>query len=288
MYFPEFAGKSYKFIIFQGSEQKTIYNEIIPKDGKFSLSIPMDYAPYKGMSRWLITGTEEGGGLDMYIPGKNFSVSCKAKHPNEENIIYKDNLGNNELNELYRTQERIINRYEVMLNAKNLYTRGDKNFPVFVDEYEKQKKDYDIFQEKLKNTGGYISQFTMIVNITKGIGNRLYEKEYDRAENIAAYILHDLDWNVLYTSGHWWSVLRAWVSIHTRVIRDHERFVTDFKSISSKLTTDQQYTDFASRIAYFLNDEGKEEYIKDIAPLVINSKRVDAYNGALELYLKYK
>lgn len=43
------------------------------------------------MSRWLITGTKEGGGLDMYIPGRDFSVNCVVAQSRDENIIYKGN-----------------------------------------------------------------------------------------------------------------------------------------------------------------------------------------------------
>lgn len=66
------------------------------------------------MSRWLITGTAEGGGLDMYIHGKDFSVSCKEAQPNEENIIYTNNTGNTELRKLHAEQMGILSRYGAM------------------------------------------------------------------------------------------------------------------------------------------------------------------------------
>lgn len=76
MNFPKFAGKSYDFIIFQGDRQEKVCQGIIPDNGQFTLSVPEAYGDYTGMSRWLITGTKEGGGLDMFVPGHNFSVSC--------------------------------------------------------------------------------------------------------------------------------------------------------------------------------------------------------------------
>jgi hypothetical protein len=147
---PHFAGKSYDFIIFQGNEQRTIYKGIIPEDGKFNLSIPKEYAPYNGMSRWLITGTTEGGGLDMYIPGKDFSVSCTEAQPNEKNIIYANNTGNIELSNIHREQTNILSRYEAMQQAVKAFTADDTNYPVFQQEYQNQLKAYDNFQQKLK------------------------------------------------------------------------------------------------------------------------------------------
>jgi hypothetical protein len=39
------------------------------------------------MSRWLITGTAQGGGLDMAKPGQNFSVVCLSDTPDTANIF---------------------------------------------------------------------------------------------------------------------------------------------------------------------------------------------------------
>jgi hypothetical protein len=41
MEFPAFAGKSYDFIIFQGSKSITVVQDTIPQNGKFKLTIPI-------------------------------------------------------------------------------------------------------------------------------------------------------------------------------------------------------------------------------------------------------
>jgi hypothetical protein len=287
MFFPEFRGKSYDFVLFQGSEQKIVFQGVIPDNGKFTLSVPKDYAPYKGMGRWLITGTKEGGGLDMYIPGYNFSITCESKQPNEKNIHYKNNLGNTELNELSGVQEKILNRYEVMYRAKNVFTPKDHHYSVFLREYEKQMKDYEVFQRLLDKRSDYISEFIRIVNITNGIGTKLYNKEIEKADNISFYITHDLDWNILYTSGHWWSVISAWVNIHIKVLKDENRFIKEFELISSKLKRDNLYIDYISKVAFFLREKNNENYLKAIAPMVKNSGRINSYNSDAKEYLKY-
>ncbi|MCL1665840.1 alkyl hydroperoxide reductase [Elizabethkingia ursingii] len=288
MYFPEFKGNSYDFVLFQGSEQKTVFQGVIPGGGKFTLSVPKEYAPFKGMGRWLITGTKEGGGLDMYIPGNDFSVSCDSNKPDNTNIIYKNNSGNAELNELSKIQEKILSRYDLMLAAKNIFTSKDHHYPVFLDEYEKQKKDYELFQRSLNKRSDYISEFIRIVNITNGIGTMLYTQEEEKADNIANYIAENLNWESLYTSGHWWSVINGWISIHTNVLKDQERFIKDFEIISSKLKNDDHYKDFISKVAFFLREKNNENYLKVIAPLVKRSGRINSYNGYLEEYIKYQ
>lgn len=265
MSFPKFSGKSYDFIIFQGSEQKTIYQGVIPEGGKFTLSVPEEYKGYEGMSRWLITGTKEGGGLDMYIPGHDFSVSCEEDKPSEENIIYGNNNGNGALNKLYKEGEGIVLRYDLMLRATNLFNNNDKNYKVFVNEYNNQRKAYDNFQKELSQRGDYISDFVRIVNITQGIGTRLYDNEKYKGENIAGYIVNDMNFEYLYTSGHWWSVLNGWVGIHTRVLKNPNRFKEDFKRISKKLKSETMQKDFRNRVESFLKEEGHADYIRLIA-----------------------
>jgi hypothetical protein len=67
MEFPAFAGKTYDFIIFKGDKQVIAQQDTIPQGGEFVLTIPKKYSPYKVMCRWLITGTKDGGGLDIML-----------------------------------------------------------------------------------------------------------------------------------------------------------------------------------------------------------------------------
>ncbi|HWV67838.1 hypothetical protein, partial [Chitinophaga sp.] len=142
MTFPHFAGKSYDFIIFRGKEAKTVFQGTIPADGKFTLSVPKEYGPYTGMSRWLITGTQEGGGLDMLIPGHDFSVVCTEAQPNDENIIYTGNPEIPELTGLYKKQQDIFAKHDAMLQATKAFPKNDKNYPAFEKEYQNQLMAY--------------------------------------------------------------------------------------------------------------------------------------------------
>lgn len=286
MEFPHFAGKNYDFIIFQGDGAKVVFQGSIPSDGKFTLSVPKEYAPYTGMSRWLITGTKEGGGLDMIIPGKDFSVSCKEAVPNEDNIIYTGNTEVKELNTLYKRQQEILARYDAMLQATRSFPKTEKNYTVFTEESQKQVKAFESLQADMDKNPSYASKFLGIVNITQGIGTEITDTEEKKAQNIARYITDDMDWNVLYTSGHWTGVISSWIDIHTEVLKDHYAFVSDFTKISSKISNQKLYTDFTERTAYFLNQKGKDPMIAGIAPIVTGSGKIDHYEGPLALYTK--
>ncbi|MDV3509027.1 hypothetical protein CMU89_18715 [Elizabethkingia anophelis] len=75
----------------------------------------------------------------MYIPGNGFSVSCDSNELNNTNIIYKNNSGNAELYEIWEVQEKIWSCYDLMLVAKNIFTSKNHHYPLFLNEYEKQK-----------------------------------------------------------------------------------------------------------------------------------------------------
>jgi len=286
MYFPHFAGKTYDFIIFQGDKQKTLLQGTIPEGGRFSLSIPKEYAPYTGMSRWLITNSKDGGGLDMLIPGKDFSVSCQEAIPTETNIIYKGNTQNQELNDLYKQQQAIYARYSTMLQATKTFPETDKNYPIFQQEYEAQKKSYQDFQSSFSKDPDYAKGLIRIINAYNGIGTEIIENETQKADNIARFIANNLDPQILYTSGYWTGTISSWVSLHTQVMQDLNRFVEDFSKISTKITDPVQYTDFVGRTTYFLNQQGKDQYMAGIAPWVIASGKISSYEGALAVYKK--
>jgi len=286
LYFPHFAGKTYDFIIFKGSQQETLTKGTIPEDGKFTLEIPENYSPYVGMSRWLITNSREGGGLDMYIPGKDFSVSCTEKNPTESTIIYKDNTGNKELNDLYRKQDTILRQYRVLSDALGIFPKKNKrSYKAFKREHKRIIKEYDKFQKELKNKNTYVTQLLQIINLTEGISVKLTDNEEERSILVADYILNDLNWDYLYTSGHWYSVISSWLNIHLHVIKNVDEFEADFLKLTSKISSSEAYTDFATRIAYVLKDEKNKEFIEAISPIVLESEKVKEFTGALDIFL---
>ncbi|HIB8181821.1 TPA: alkyl hydroperoxide reductase [Elizabethkingia anophelis] len=261
MYFPRFSGKTYDFMIFQGANSKTLLQGTIPADGKFTLTIPEEYKNYTGMSRWLITNTAEGGGLDMFIPGHDFSVSCESAVPNDKNIIYIGNNGNKDLNSLYKEQEIIRNRFNVMEQATKVFPTTDKNYSMFKEELQKQQKAYAEFQNNLRKRGDYISQLISVINISNGAGTILSENRGDIALNILNYMINSMDWNSVYTTGYWNVIIDNWVIIHTEQVKDIKRFVSDYQTIIKKLNSKLE-AEFSKRVAYTLDQNKSTEYIK--------------------------
>jgi thiol-disulfide isomerase/thioredoxin len=286
MDFPAFAGKTYDFIIFQGSKQETVQQDTIPANGKFTLTIPKQYAPYTGMCRWLITGTAQGGGLDMAIPGYDFSVTCLSDTPDTNNIVYTGFNAVNELNSLNTQQQQIIEKFAVVSKASVLYAENKKLYTIFNKEKIKQKEAFENFNKQLKSNPSFNARFLPIVNLIKGIPPHLTANEAEKAAVYNQFITKDLNFNDLYVSGHWTAIIRDWVGYQSNMVQDTAQFVKDFKLISDRITNPTQYTDFVGKLTYYLTTYGKDNYVAAIANAVVGSGKVNAYAGSLQVYIK--
>jgi len=286
MDFPSFAGKTYDFIIFQGSKQETVQQDTIPANGKFTLKIPKQYAPYTGMCRWLITGTVQGGGLDIAIPGYDFSVTCLSDTPDTNNIVYTGFNAVNELNNLNGQQQQIIEKFAVVSKASVLYAENKKLYTIFNKEKIKQKEAFENFNKQLKSNPSFNARFLPIVNLTKGIPPHLTANEAEKAAIYNQFITKDLNFNDLYVSGHWTAIIRDWVGYQSNMVQDTAQFVKDFKLISDRITKQTQYTDFVEKLTYYLTTFGKDNYVAAIANAVVGSGKVNVYAGSLQVYIK--
>lgn len=286
--FPKFAGKTYDFIIFQGDEiVKICENDTISKSGIVKVVIPVLYAPYTGMCRWLITNTAEGGGLDMAIPGHGFRVSCPSAQPNEGNIVWEGYDAMNELNRLHRLQKGIIDKFETMSHAKQLYEVSHPLYATFAKEQDVQRAAYAAFQQEIKQNPNYNARFLPIVNLVSGIPPQLTDDYEERAWLVNQYITHELNFDHLYTSGHWTGIIQSWVQMHAQMYQDKAGFVRDFNTLSRRISKPKHYTDFVGKVTYFLTQYGKDDFIAGIVPTVVNSGKITAYEGkTMQVYVQ--
>lgn len=285
MNFPKFAGKTYMFVLFQGN--KTLKEEgIIPSSGKFILKVPDEIRPYRGMARWLLTNSPEGGGLDMTIHEKDFSIECLENNPNDSNIKY---LGNDEtfiLNKFYQKGKSISDRYDALKMTVKLYSEDNVLKKILLEKMKEEEINYSMFQTDIENSQYYAAKFINIVNITEGIGNKLYDTDKKRIENIIDFIVYKLDMNDLFTSGHWSTVLSFWANNHLRFIKNPLRMRSEFITISQKIKQPLMYTQFAEVVTSSIIREGRDDLVEMLYPLVTQSGKIIEYKNGLEVYEK--
>lgn len=287
MEFPAFAGRTYDFIIFQGSKAETVMQDTIPKNGKFRLTIPAKYAPYTGMCRWLLTNSEQGGGIDMAIPGHDFSISCKSDKPDNTNIIYAGFDAVNELNRLNGIQKVIIDKFETISRASKLYDKTHPLFAAFQKEKEVLAKSYNDFHEGLKKNPNFNARFLPIVNLVHGHAHRLSADENEKGQLFNEFFTQKMNVQDLYVSGHWEGIIQSWVAYQSNVVNDKDKFAKDFTLLNNKINNHVQYTDFVGKVTYLLTQYGKDDFITAIAPTVISSGKITAYEGkTMQVYVK--
>lgn len=283
--FPKFAGKTFDFIIFQGDKQVKLYeNQTIPPNGLVQIIIPPKYAPYTGMCRWLITNTAEGGGLDMAIPGHGFKVSCFSDQPNENNIHYVGYDAVNELNRLNKEQQLIIDKFETMSKATMLYDKTHPSYATFTKEKKEQELAFEKFQQDLKLNTNYNARFLPIVNLTIGIAPKLTDNNELSAQYVNDFIVNELNYEDLYTSGHWAAIINSWVQIQTMVVKNDAKLIADVSTILNRIKSNALYTEFVINLTKELSRAGKDDALFALIQPIKNSKKLLNYEGVLNIY----
>ncbi len=286
MEFPAFAGKTYDLIIFQGNKNEKVIQDTIPTNGKFVLKIPEQYAPYTGMCRWLITGTAQGGGLDMAISGHDFSVTCLSDKPDNTNIVYKGFDPVNELKRINIEQQQILDKYAVVSQASVLYKDNRKLHKIFKKEKAKQKEAYNKFHLELKKKSYYNARFLPIVNLTKSIPPHLTDDENEKALQYNNFITKELSIEDLYVSGHWTTIISDWARYQANVVNDKDKFLEDFKQIINRINKPEQYADFVGKLSYYLEKLNRLDYTEAIEQTVLKSNKSNEYLESTQKYLK--
>ena len=107
-------------------------------------------------------------------------------------------------------------------------------------------------QKKMAKESKYVAAFINIVNITMGNANRLGLSDSEKPKYITEYIASQLDWDILYTSGHWGGIIGAWTDIHTEILKDDALMAKQTEAITKKLSP-LLLKDFTEKTAYYRN-----------------------------------
>ncbi|TXD49564.1 MULTISPECIES: hypothetical protein [unclassified Polaribacter] len=284
--FTYFASQTYEFKIVQGNKHVVLQKDSIPANGKVQLKIPEKYKGYKGMAMWYLTNSKTGGGLELVINNEDFSVACVQEVPTTEGIIYKNTEENIFEKSAQKELQALFTKHDAMLAATKAYDKNTKLHKCFYKEYKRILKEYVIFVKKLKNTNLYAARFIEIVNLTRGIGSIITQDEALKAKNINSIIVHELEYELLYTSNFWGSVINTWVQLQTKVLKKDSQFIDDTKTILNRISSDKVYTEFVVHLTKELTKAGKDNMIAALTKTVKNAHKLTNFNGVLSVYKK--
>jgi peroxiredoxin len=262
LHFPHFTGYQYEWKIFQGKKQLTVQSGEIAPDGRVTLTMPDQHTAYRGMTRWLL---KKGGGLDMIYTGKGFSVGCLAKQPGPDNIIYTDNPENDYLKSQHLRQQTILDKIGAVNHLLQVYTPDEDLNKTALAEQAHLRHAFEQVQADRSDSPLYAARFGEIVDFTRGIADRIYEIPEDHTAYFNDFITHTLDFNDLYTSGHWDQVLHHWLMMNIRSDKGDQSFIKRIDEALSRMDREDILAAFTEKAVPLLVEKGKDDLLPPIA-----------------------
>jgi len=264
LHFPRFAGHHYDWKIFQAEKEVAVISGEIPKDGRVTLAMPDTYKNYRGMTRWLL---KSGGGLDIIYVGNGFSVECLSEQPGPDNIIYAGNPENDYLVTQHQRQQTILDRLGAVKHLMQVYP-PDEDLPKMVfKEQESLRRQFEEIQAERSKSPMYAARFGEIVDFTRGVADKVYENQEDHIRYFNEFVTHSLNFEDLYTSGHWDQVLYHWLMMNIRSQDSDQGIKNRLNTALGRMNRDDILSAFTQKAVPLLVKEGKD----DLLPLITAS-----------------
>lgn len=274
LYFPYFTGHPFEWKVFQGEKELTVRSGKIPPSGRLTLIMPDDYKDYRGMTRWML---KSGGGLDMIYVGRGFAVECLSEHPNDENIIYTGNPENEFLKTRHQRQKTVLDKLGAVNYLLQVYQPADVLYKTVLKEQETLRRQFEQLQTDRNSHSFYAARLGEIVDFTRGIADKIYENPTDHTRYFNDFVTHTLNFEDLYTSGHWERVLHTWLMMNIRPENGDQDHKERLDKALTRMERDLILGAFSEKAIPLLVQNGKDEIIPAIAAHL--NRRPDAVSA---------
>jgi len=260
--FPHFAGQQYDWKIFQGEKEITVRSGEIAPDGRVTLVLPDAHKAYRGMTRWML---KKGGGLDMIYVGNGFSVECLSEHPTPENIIYTGHPENEFLSGQHIRRQTTLDKLGAVNHLLQVYAPADDLHNIILKERAILGQQFEQLQADRSKSLLYAARFGEIVDFTRGVADKVYENPADHTAYFNEFVTRTLNFEDLYTSGHWDQVLHHWLMMNIRSQEGHQAFNARLDTALSRMDRDDMLGAFAQKAVPLLVQNGKDDLLPVIA-----------------------
>jgi len=242
--------------------------------------MPEEYQDYQGMTRWLL---KKGGGLDMIYTGKGFSVECLSAQPGPDNIIYTANPENDFLTSQHRRQQTILDKLGAINHLLQVYTPEEDLHKTALDEQAQLRQAFEQVQANRKDSPLYAARFGEIVDFTRGIADKIYDNPEDHTTYFNDFVTHTLNFEDLYTSGHWDQVLHHWLMMNIRSDKGDQAFIKRIDEALPRMDREDIVAAFAEKAVPLLVEKGKDDLLPAIADHLENRPAVQkALSGSVK------
>lgn len=257
--FPHFASQEWYMTAFRGDGKDTIATGQLDAQGKAMIILPDTYKNHRGMTQWLL---RNGGGLDIILSGaENISVSCPEAQPSEETIKYSNTAENNYLRERYARQQQMLAKVDAMRMATEAYKGEEGVLLIFRTELKKQEAAYDRLQHETAANSLYAARFAQIVDVTRGLPPTLSQGNENTDLQIKDFIIHGLDMQALYTSGHWQGVLSQWLDWYIHAPENEALLKNDYQILKKRISDTEIAVAFDATVQKALTQKKRNDLI---------------------------
>lgn len=206
VFFPQFIGKEYVFILNEGSKRDTVQRGIVGATGNVTvnLTIPEKYKNHSGIGSLLILNDNKG--INFITGNENFSITFQDATPNSNNIVYEGSKENERMNRYEIELRTLFQKLDSIFTVENVTENRDFLPPSFLKGMQLINQEYSIIHQKLASDTSYAAFFWRTLNYIRGLGNRIYYKPGDNKDffrDYLHYLTDEIDVARLYYSGLW-------------------------------------------------------------------------------------
>lgn len=224
---PYYAGRDYYFCLLKGTKQDTIAIGELDAGGRVSIALP---EKYRGIGRLSIK--EYGKIWNIIISGEE-QVFMGELDAREAETTFEGSPENNFLLDALFRQDKIINEY---IEVTNQLQNQSLSLVLASPEQRMQEIEnkYKSFRKEISANPLYAARIMEILNCLSGAGGAFSVSQDRVLEEQREFVVQNLDFNDLYTSGFWQLIFEMWIQISV----NDTSLLTDTRYILDKCNND--------------------------------------------------
>jgi predicted DCC family thiol-disulfide oxidoreductase YuxK len=276
---PAHKGKLLTVALKYGTQSDTVYNAALDNNGQATVTLPDKYKGYRGMAT-LKTG--DYAVFDFIVAGEDFSLSCTEEYPHGGNVTFSGSPENESLQSWFMSQQKRREKLGLLGELLRSYDAADGFRPLLEKEQEQLQSQQSLFENELRRSPLYASQFIRYYNYLNGEVSGLLFADTLQMEQARAYVRDSLDINGLFTSGLWFGTLNDLLALYDNDTPYHKDFITDMSLLLKRAATDRVYSTLADNLFAICENTGWNDLEEQLAYFLINDGRIRNPEGRLK------
>ncbi|NDW08768.1 peroxiredoxin [Dysgonomonas sp. 520] len=276
--FAKHADKDVSLCLKFGTTNDTIYQGRLDDQGKAKVTLPKEYASYRGMAS-LKTGQST---LDFIVAeGENLTIRCHEEFIHGGNAVFINSPENEFLQRSFMDQAVRQQKIGLLSQMERVYKTEDALFPVLEKEKKSLEAEQQSFEKELKSNKLYASRFLELHNFLSREVSMLVYGDSLRMARTRKYLTDSLDLNSLFTSGLWFNVLNGSLALYDNKTSYHKDFITDMSLLLKRSDSDRIYHTLSENLFAICETMGWNDLEEQLAYFLINDGRIKEPTGKL-------